>query len=104
MQEPSDGKTPDDIVPCTEAPAIRRRKEGERYKPHDEAVGYTSRGHVEHFLPDREVNIAALNKAMIDVFGEPGLRGRRLELEIDEEYWLQICGDPWSGNVYRYNF
>jgi hypothetical protein len=55
-------------------------------------------------LPDREVNLAKLNKALSDVFGEPALSGTKLHLEIDEEYWKKICGDPWSGNVYKYNF
>lgn len=105
-QPPSDAEhfgTP--VPPCQEAPVLRRRTEGgEAFRPREESTGYTSRGYVEHFLPDREVNLAVLNKALADVFGEPALRGRRLELEIDEEYWLQICGDPWSGNVYKYNF
>ncbi len=92
------------IVPCTEAPAVRARVEGEDFKPHEGAEGYTSRGHVEHFLPDREVSVASLNKALVDVFGEPGLRLRRAVIEIDEDYWTQICGDPWSGNIYRYAF
>jgi hypothetical protein len=64
------------------------------FEPRKGSIGYTSPGHVEHFLPDREVNVARLNRALADVFGEPGL----------EEYWRQICADPWSGNVYKYNF
>lgn len=94
----------DPIPPCTEAPTLRVRGKGEPYRPRPESYGYTTRGYAEHFLPDREVNLAKLNKALADVFGEPALRGTRMELEIDEEYWLQICGDPWAGNVYRYHF
>jgi hypothetical protein len=92
------------IPPCQDAPILRRRSQGEPFKPTKDSTGYTSRGYIEHFLPDREVNLARLNKALADVFGEPALRGKHLELEIDEEYWLQICGDPWSGNVYKYHF
>lgn len=66
--------------------------------------GYTSPGYIQHFLPDREVNLAKLNKALADVYGEPAFRGTRVELEIDEEYWRQVCEDPWSGNVYKYHF
>ena len=94
----------EEIPPCHDAPTIRARKKGSFEQPQENAAGYTSRGYVQHFLPDREVNVAKLNKALADVFGEPGLRGKRLDLEIDEDYWIQICGDPWSGNVYRYNF
>lgn len=92
------------VIPCTEAPTLRYADAKESYKPKASSTGYTSRGHVQHFLPDREVNIGKLNKALADVFGEPALRGKRLELEIDKEYWIQICGDPWSGNVYKYRF
>jgi hypothetical protein len=92
------------VPPCQEAPVLRERSEGEAYAPHEDSTGYTSRGYIEHFLPDREVNLAALNKALADVFGEPALRGTKLDLEIDEEYWVQICHDPWSGNVYKYHF
>lgn len=92
------------VPPCQEAPVLRERTHEDAFQPREESEGYTSRGYIEHFLPDREVNLAALNKALADVFGEPALRGRRMELEIDEEYWLQICSDPWSGNVYKYNF
>lgn len=92
------------VPPCQDAPVLRLRSEGEEFRPREESVGYTSRGYVQHFLPDREVNLAALNKALADVFGEPALRTTRLQLEIDEEYWTQICGDPWSGNIYKYHF
>jgi hypothetical protein len=92
------------IVPCTEAPKLRVRDRQVKFNPRDGSTGYTSPGHVEHFLPDREVNLAHLNKALADVYGEPALRLRRLEVEIDEEYWRQVCSDPWSGNVYKYNF
>ena len=93
------------VPPCQDAPVLREVSgDREAFKPREESTGYTSRGYIQHFLPDREVNVAALNKALADVFGEPALRGTRLNLEIDEEYWTQICGDPWSGNVYKYNF
>ncbi len=92
------------ISPCTEAPTLRVRDPKESYKPKPTSEGYTSRGHIQHFLPDREVNLARLNQALADVFGEPAFRGVRAEIVIDEEYWRQICGDPWSGNVYKYNF
>lgn len=98
-------RQPGDAIPsCEELPNIRARAEAEAYRPNKESAGYTSPGYIEHFLPDREVNLAKLNRALQDVFGEPGLRGMRVELEIDEAYWRQICGDPWSGNIYRYNF
>jgi hypothetical protein len=98
-------KPGDPIPPCTEDPTLRVKSQNqEPYKPLESSEGYTSRGYVQHFLPDREVNLAKLNKALADVFGEPALRGTKLELEIDREYWLQICSDPWSGNVYKYNF
>lgn len=99
-------KVGDAIAPCTEAPALRAidPKAKPDFAPRKGSTGYTSAGHVRHFLPDREVNLAKLNKALADVYGEPALRGTRLELEIDEEYWRQVCGDPWSGNIYKYNF
>jgi hypothetical protein len=59
---------------------------------------------LKHFLPDREVNLAKLNKALADVYGEPALRLRKLEVEIVEEYLIVVCGDPWSGNIYQYRF
>ena len=99
-------KPGDPIKPCTESPTLRAldpRKDNV-YRPRKGSVGYTSPGHIKHFLPDREVNLGQLNKALIDVFGEPALRNLRFELEIDEEYWRQVCGDPWSGNVYKYSF
>lgn len=92
------------IEGCTDAPTLRAIKEGQEFKPTENSTGYTSRGHIKHFLPDRELNLAKLNKALADVYGEPGLRLKKLELEIDEEYWLQICQDPWSGNIYQYRF
>ncbi|HEX5781145.1 MAG TPA: hypothetical protein VFX80_04460 [Solirubrobacteraceae bacterium] len=93
------------VTPCTEAPALRYRDpSADTSGPTKGSEGYTSPGHVAHFLPDREVNLGRLNKALVDVFGEPALRGTSMELEIDKEYWLQVCSDPWSGNVYRYNF
>ncbi len=95
---------PGDPMPlCTEAPAVRVRDTKECFEPPG-SEGYTSPGHVKHFLPDREVNLAKLNKALADVYGEPALRGLRLGLEIDEYYWKQVCSDPWSGNAYRYAF
>jgi hypothetical protein len=100
-----DGKPGEPVVPCTEAPALRYRDPAVKTTgPTKGSEGYTSPGHVAHFLPDREVNLGRLNKSLIDVFGEPALRGTRMELEIDKEYWIQVCSDPWSGNVYRYNF
>ena len=93
------------VTPCTEAPALRYRDPAvETTGPTKGSEGYTSPGHVAHFLPDREVNLGVLNRALADVFGEPALRGTKLELEIDKEYWIQVCSDPWSGNVYRYHF
>ncbi|MBI4032587.1 hypothetical protein HY374_02680 [Candidatus Berkelbacteria bacterium] len=99
-------KTPGDpITPCTEAPTLRViNPQAAPYEPRKGSSGYTSPGHVKHFLPDREVNLAKLNQALADVFGEPALAGTKLELHIDEDYWKKICGDPWSGNVYKYNF
>lgn len=98
-------KALDAIVPCTEAPNIRPRQGGVTNEgPTKGSQGYTSPGHIAHFLPDREVNLGQLNKALVDVFGEPAFRATKMELEIDKEYWIQVCGDPWSGNVYRYNF
>ena len=104
-QSPSDAEhfgTP--VPPCQDAPILRKRTDREPFRPREESEGYTSRGYIEHFLPDREVNLAAVNKALADVFGEPALIGRHMELEIDEEYWQMICSDPWSGNVYKYHF
>ena len=66
--------------------------------------GYTNRGYIRHFLPDREVNLAHLNEALADVFGEPALRLMKMEMTIDEAMWRQVCSDPWSGNIYRYAF
>ena len=101
----SKGKPGEPVTPCTEAPTLRYRQEKSGdFAPTKGSEGYTSPGHVRHFLPDREVNLGQLNKALVDVFGEPALRGTKLELEIDQEYWVQTCSDPWSGNVYRYNF
>ena len=95
-----DASTPAPTLP----PGLRTRRDQEGFTPPEGSTGYTSRGHVQHFLPDREVNLGALNKALADVFGEPALTGRRLELEIDQDYWDRIASDPWSGNVYKYNF
>lgn len=101
----SDAQPGEPVVPCTEAPALRYRDQAVKTTgPTKGSEGYTSPGHVAHFLPDREVNLGRLNQALIDVFGEPALRGTRMEVEIDKEYWIQVCSDPWSGNVYRYNF
>jgi hypothetical protein len=99
-------KPGDPITPCTEAPTLRARNLELRENMDDLAAseGYSSRGHVKHFLPDREVNFAKLNKALADVFGEPALRVTDLSLRIDETYWRQVCSDPWSGNVYTYRF
>jgi hypothetical protein len=94
------------IEPCTESPALRAidPEAKNEFKPKESSVGYTSPGHVKHFLPDREVNLGRLNKALIDIYGEPALRATRFELEIDKDYWVQVCSDPWSGNVYSYSF
>ena len=98
-------KPGDPIAPCTEEPTLRAiDPEAEPFRPTKEAEGYTSRGYARHFLPDREVNLAKLTKALADVYGEPALRIRDLQLTIDEEYWTQLCSDPWSGNVYTYSF
>lgn len=99
-------KPGDPVTPCTEAPTIRVRDPGKKEDLDDLSAseGYSSRGHIRHFLPDREVNLAKLNKALADVFGEPALRVSDLSLRIDEEYWRQVCSDPWSGNVYTYRF
>jgi len=99
-------KPGDEIPPCTEAPTLRVKGLPNQSQHPDlkDTEGYTSRGYVSHFLPDREVNLAKLNKALADVFGEPALRMIKMELQIDEEFWKQICGDPWSGNIYRYSF
>jgi hypothetical protein len=105
MKKHEERQPGDPIPPCHDAPTLRTRDpEHEDFQPREESEGYTSRGYVEHFLPDREVNFAKLNHALQDVFGEPGLRTSRLVLEIDEEYWTQVCSDPWSGNVYKYSF
>lgn len=93
------------VIACTEEPTLRYRDPAaKKQAPTKGSEGYTSPGHIEHFLPDREVSLAKLNQALVDVFGEPAFRGTKMELEIDKEYWIQVCGDPWSGNVYRYNF
>ncbi len=93
------------IPPCTDAPTLRAvDPDAKPFEPSKNAKGYTSPGYVEHFLPDREVNVAKLTKALADVYGEPALRIKDLKLEIDQEYWTQLCADPWSGNIYRYSF
>jgi hypothetical protein len=96
----------DPVNPCHDDPTLRVRAAGSGGAPADLArsTGYTSRGYVQHFLPDREVNLAQLNKALADVFGEPALRMLDMKLTIDPEYWMQLCGNPWSGNVYQYRF
>ena len=98
-------KPGDSIPPCQDAPTLRARDKGE-IKDEDlrKSEGYTSRGYIRHFLPDREVNLAHLNQALADVFGEPALLATKFELEIDESAWRQLCSDPWSGNLYRYAF
>lgn len=92
------------VPKCTDAPTVRRRDPEESYQPRESSTGYSSRGHIPHFLPDREVNLSALNKALQDVYGEPGLRMMRFDLQIDEEYWVQFCDDPWSGNIHSWSF
>jgi hypothetical protein len=61
-------------------------------------------GQAEHFKPNEQVDPEKLGKALTDVFGEKGIRGKRVEFEIDEDYWRDIADDPWSGNLYRYHF
>ncbi|HEY2962346.1 MAG TPA: hypothetical protein VGJ37_08025 [Pyrinomonadaceae bacterium] len=100
-----DMKPGDPIPPCQDAPTLRVRDERRADLPDlEHSEGYTSRGYIRHFLPDREVNLAHLNEALADVFGEPALRLMRMEMIIDEQMWRQTCSDPWSGNIYRYSF
>ena len=101
------GRNPGDPVqPCHEEPTLRARDPNVslRGTELEKSVGYTSRGYVEHFLPDREVNLAQLNKALADVYGEPALRMLSMQLVIDRDYWTQVCGNEWGGNAYRYAF
>jgi hypothetical protein len=98
-------KPGDPVTPCQEDPTLRvRGPQGVEHTELAQSVGYSSRGYVQHFLPDREVNLAQLNKALADVFGEPALRMLKMNLEIDPQYWMQTCGNPWSGNIYQYHF
>ena len=100
-----DLKPGDPIPPCQEAPTLRARDEGRQdLSDLGKSEGYTSRGYIRHFLPDREVNLAHLNEALADVFGEPALRLMKAELQIDEAMLRHVCSDPWSGNIYRYAF
>jgi hypothetical protein len=94
------------IEPCHNDPTLRVRSSEQNVTGTDldQSTGYTSRGYVQHFLSDREVNLAQLNKALADVFGEPALRMMNMNLEIDREYWMQVCGNPWDGNIYQYRF
>jgi hypothetical protein len=96
----------DPVQPCHDDPTLRVRNAQNSVAGTEltQSVGYTSRGYVSHFLPDREVNLAQLNKSLADVFGEPALRMMRMNLEIDRDYWMQMCGNPWSGNIYQYSF
>ena len=102
----TDDLQPGDPIPaCQEATTLRRRGDLREDLPDlQKSEGYTSRGYIRHFLPDREVNLAHLNEALADVFGEPALRLMKMEMTVDEVMWRQICGDPWSGNIYRYAF
>jgi hypothetical protein len=102
----TDDLNPGDPIPaCQEASTLRRRGDMRQDLPDlGKSEGYTSRGYIRHFLPDREVNLAHLNEALADVFGEPALRLMKMEMTVDEAMWRQICGDPWSGNIYRYAF
>jgi hypothetical protein len=102
----TDDFEPGDPIPaCQEAATLRKRGDLRQDLPDlEKSEGYTSRGYIRHFLPDREVNLAHLNEALADVFGEPALRLMKMELTIDEAMWRQVCSDPWSGNIYRYAF
>ena len=102
----TDDLKPGDPIPaCQEAPTLRRRGDMRDDLPDlQKSEGYTNRGYIRHFLPDREVNLAHLNEALADVFGEPALRLMKMDLTIDEATWRQVCSDPWSGNIYRYAF
>jgi hypothetical protein len=98
-------KPGDSIAPCQEAPTLRVREEAGRVgEDLEKSEGYTSRGYIRHFLPDREVNLGHLNQALADVFGEPALRLLNMNIVIDEGMWRQVCSDPWGGNAYRYAF
>ena len=100
-----DLKPGESIEPCQDAPTIRKRGDLREDLPDlEKSEGYTSSGYIRHFLPDREVNLSHLNEALADVFGEPALRLMKMEMTIDEVMWRQVCGDPWSGNIYRYAF
>ena len=96
----------DPVEPCHNDPLIRVRdtQRGVEGTDLDQSIGYTSRGYINHFLPDREVNLAKMNRALADVFGEPTLRMMNMTLEIDKENWVQISGNQWSGNIYQYSF
>jgi hypothetical protein len=102
----SDDLEPGDaIAPCQDAATIRKRGDSHQdLTDLKKSEGYTSRGYISHFLPDREVNLSHLNEALADVFGEPALRLMKMEMTIDEAMWRQVCSDPWSGNIYRYAF
>ena len=102
----TDDMKPGDPIPaCQEAATLRKRGDLQQDLPDlEKSEGYTSRGYIRHFLPDREVNLAHLNEALADVFGEPALRLMKMNLTIDEATWRQVCSDPWSGNIYRYAF
>lgn len=67
-------------------------------------AGETPSGQTEHFKPNERVDVDQLNKALADVFGEHGIRGKRLDFEIDEDYWRDVTRDPWAGNIYTYHF
>ena len=102
----TDDMKPGEPIPaCQEAATLRKRGDLRQDLPDlEKSEGYTSRGYIRHFLPDREVNLAHLNEALADVFGEPALRLMKMNLTIDEATWRQVCSDPWSGNIYRYAF
>jgi hypothetical protein len=102
----TDDMKPGEPIPaCQEAATLRKRGDLRQDLPDlEKSEGYTSRGYIRHFLPDREVNLAHLNEALADVFGEPALRLMKMDLTIDEATWRQVCSDPWSGNIYRYAF
>jgi hypothetical protein len=98
------GRPGEPVPPCQDAPAVRYRDPDVSYQPREESRGYTSRGYIGHFLPDREVSIHHLTRALQDVYGEPALHVDKMELVIDEAHWKAVCSDPWGGNIHSWSF